>query len=125
MEQLLSDAKRLVKNLRDQETACDSILRDASTLNMKMEAYKQLRDEVTELNNVANHRPRSTLILGSQEENARIRELQQENIELQTSLAEYQSALELIMAKYRDQVLNLVQSNQIESDCTMALNNYQ
>ena len=57
-----------------------------------------------DLNEVANRRPRSTLILGSQEENARIRELQQENIELQTSVAEYQSALELIMAKYREQV---------------------
>ena len=37
-------------------------------------------------------------------ESSRIRELQQENIELQTSVAEYQSALELIMAKYREQV---------------------
>lgn len=59
---------------------------------------------MSELNEVAHHRPRSTLILGSQEENARIRELQQDNIELQTSVAEYQSALELIMAKYREQV---------------------
>ena len=63
---------------------------------------------------MAHHRPRSTLILGSQEENARIRELQQENIELQTSVAEYQSALELIMAKYREQVrilLNIYSKN--------------
>ncbi|XP_031572539.1 FGFR1 oncogene partner 2 homolog [Actinia tenebrosa] len=125
MEQLLLDAKRLVKNLRDQETIADSLIKDANTLNMKMEAFKQLREEVTELNEVANHRPRSTLILGSQEENARIRELQQENIELQTSLAEYQSALELIMAKYRNQVLNLVKTKEIESDCSMALNNYK
>ena len=64
----------------------------------------QYHDVVRDLNEVANRRPRSTLILGSQEENARIRELQQENIELQTSVAEYQSALELIMAKYREQV---------------------
>ena len=70
----------------------------------------QYHDLVSDLNEVANRRPRSTLILGSQEENARIRELQQENIELQTSVAEYQSALELIMAKYRDQVsvLNII-----------------
>jgi len=66
--------------------------------------FLQYRDVVSDLNEVAHHRPRSTLILGSQEENARIRELQQENIELQTSVAEYQSALELIMAKYREQV---------------------
>lgn len=64
----------------------------------------QYHEVVSDLNEVANRRPRSTLILGSQEENARIRELQQENIELQTSVAEYQSALELIMAKYREQV---------------------
>ena len=66
--------------------------------------FFQYHDVVSDLNEVANRRPRSTLILGSQEENARIRELQQENIELQTSVAEYQSALELIMAKYREQV---------------------
>ena len=36
-----------------------------------------------------------------------MRELQQENIELQTSVAEYQSALELIMAKYREQVCTM------------------
>ena len=64
----------------------------------------QYHDVVNDLNEMSNRRPRSTLILGSQEENARIRELQQENIELQTSVAEYQSALELIMAKYREQV---------------------
>ena len=64
-----------------------------------------------ELNELAKHRPRSTLILGSQEENARMRELQQDNIELQTSLAEYQSALELIMAKYREQVHSNIHYN--------------
>jgi len=73
---------------------------------------------------VANRRPRSTLILGSQEENARIRELQQENIELQTSVAEYQSALELIMAKYREQVFGLIKANRLDASC-MKLNNYK
>jgi hypothetical protein len=42
MEQLLLDAKRLVKNLRDQETMADALIKDASTMNMKMEAFKQV-----------------------------------------------------------------------------------
>ena len=86
--------------LIDAEYLCDLY----NSLSVQYHFVLQYHDVVSDLNEVANHRPRSTLILGSQEENARIRELQQENIELQTSVAEYQSALELIMAKYRDQV---------------------
>ncbi|EDO47670.1 predicted protein, partial [Nematostella vectensis] len=119
MEQLLMDAKKLVDRLREHDNSADTLIRDASALNFKLEA---LRDEVTELNEIAKHRARSTLILGSHEENARIRELQQENIEFQTSLAEYQSALELIMAKYRDQVSNLVKANKVDSECMKQLN---
>ncbi|XP_032220588.2 FGFR1 oncogene partner 2 homolog isoform X2 [Nematostella vectensis] len=122
MEQLLMDAKKLVDRLREHDNSADTLIRDASALNFKLEAVKQLRDEVTELNEIAKHRARSTLILGSHEENARIRELQQENIEFQTSLAEYQSALELIMAKYRDQVSNLVKANKVDSECMKQLN---
>ncbi|KAJ7383333.1 FGFR1 oncoprotein partner 2 [Desmophyllum pertusum] len=85
---------------------------------------KQYHDVVNDLNEMSNRRPRSTLILGSQEENARIRELQQENIELQTSVAEYQSALELIMAKYREQVFGLIKANRLDASC-MKLNNYK
>lgn len=43
-------------------------------------------------------------MLGSKEESTRIAELQQENIDLQTTLEDHQSALELIMSKYREHV---------------------
>ena len=56
------------------------------------------------MNEVAKHRPRSTLILGSQLENQRIRDLENENRELHLALADHQSTLELIMNKYREQV---------------------
>ena len=59
---------------------------------------------MVKLNEVAGHRPKSTLILGSQLENQRIQDLEHENRELHVSLAEHQSALELIMNKYREQV---------------------
>lgn len=39
----------------------------------------QYQEEIQELNEVARHRPRSTLVMGIQQENRQIRELQQEN----------------------------------------------
>nr|6AKL_A Chain A, Suppressor of IKBKE 1 [Homo sapiens]6AKL_B Chain B, Suppressor of IKBKE 1 [Homo sapiens] len=49
----------------------------------------------------------STMALLSQE-NTQIRDLQQENRELWISLEEHQDALELIMSKYRKQMLQLM-----------------
>ena len=74
----------------------------------------QYQDDINELNEIARHRPRSTLVLGIAQENRQIRELQQENKELCLSLEEHQSALELIMQKYREQVMKLIQSNRFE-----------
>lgn len=42
------------------------------------------------------------------QENTQIRDLQQENRELWVSLEEHQDALELIMSKYRKQMLQLM-----------------
>ncbi|XP_076116346.1 FGFR1 oncogene partner 2 homolog isoform X2 [Mytilus galloprovincialis] len=75
---------------------------------------KQYQDDINELNEIARHRPRSTLVLGIAQENRQIRELQQENKELCLSLEEHQSALELIMQKYREQIMKLLQSNRVE-----------
>ena len=71
---------------------------------MSIISISQYRDDITRLNEVAKHRPKSTLVLGSKEENTRIAELRQENIDLQTTLEDHQSALELIMSKYREHV---------------------
>lgn len=74
----------------------------------------QYQDNITELNEIAKHRPRSTLVLGLAQENRQIRELQQENRELQAALEEHQYALELIMQKYREHTIKLLQSNRVE-----------
>lgn len=42
-------------------------------------SWWQYQDEIDSLNQVARHRPRSSLVLGIQQENRQIRELQQEN----------------------------------------------
>lgn len=54
------------------------------------------------------------MVLGIAQENRQIRELQHENRELRLSLEEHQSALELIMSKYREQILKLLTSNKLE-----------
>lgn len=53
---------------------------------------------------MARRRPQSTLVMGIQQENRQIREVQQENKELYTSLEEHQSDLELIISKYQEQM---------------------
>ncbi|XP_053320402.1 FGFR1 oncogene partner 2 [Spea bombifrons] len=111
IEKVLMDAKALVERLRDHDGAAEALIEQTMVLNKRVEAMKQYQEEIQELNEVARHRPRSTLVLGIQQENRQIRELQQENKELRTSLEEHQSALELIMSKYREQMFRLLMAS--------------
>uniref|UniRef100_F6Y9C6 FGFR1 oncogene partner 2 n=1 Tax=Monodelphis domestica TaxID=13616 RepID=F6Y9C6_MONDO len=111
IEKALADAKALVERLRDHDNAAESLIEQTTALNKRVAAMKQYQEEIQELNEVARHRPRSTLVMGIQQENRQIRELQQENKELRTSLEEHQSALELIMSKYREQMFRLLMAS--------------
>ena len=75
----------------------------------------QYQDDITELNEMAKHRPRSTLVMGIAQENRQIRELQQEKQELQMALEEHQSALQLIMHKYRQHTVHLLHANRLDA----------
>ncbi|KAM9311237.1 FGFR1 oncogene partner 2 [Gastrophryne carolinensis] len=111
VEKVLADAKSLVERLREHDSAAEALIEQTTVLNKRVEAMKQYQDEIQELNVVARHRPRSALVLGIQQENRQIRELQQENKELRTSLEEHQSALELIMSKYREQMFRMLMAS--------------
>ncbi|CAH2278442.1 FGFR1 oncogene partner 2 isoform X2 [Pelobates cultripes] len=111
IEKVLADAKALVERLRKHDGEAESLIEQTTVLNKRVEAMQQYQEEIQELNEVARHRPRSTLVLGIQQENRQIRELQQENKELRTSLEEHQSALELIMSKYREQMFCLLMAS--------------
>ncbi|XP_028276453.1 FGFR1 oncogene partner 2 homolog isoform X1 [Parambassis ranga] len=111
LEKVLADAKSLVERLRNHDNAAEMLIEQTTSLNKRVEAMKQYQEEIDALNQVARHRPRSSLVLGIQQENRQIRELQQENKELRTSLEEHQSALELIMTKYREQVFRLLMAS--------------
>lgn len=120
IDQVLSDARRLVERLKEHDSAADHLIQETTTLNKKIEVMKEYQEEVEEMNNIAHHRPRSALILGIQQENRQIRELQKENQELRVALEEHQSALDLIMSSYRDQVSRLVNANQSDRDNMLA-----
>lgn len=60
------------------------------------------------MNEKANHRSKVAVLSSIQKENKVIKLLQQENEDLKESLEEHQSVLEIIMSKYRQQMLQLI-----------------
>ncbi|KAK8407366.1 hypothetical protein O3P69_002120 [Scylla paramamosain] len=111
LQQVLTDARKLATRLRDHDSSADSLLSQAQGMYKHVESMKEYCEEMNELNEAANNRPRSALIHSIQQENKHIRQLQQENKELRLALEEHQNVMELIMSKYRQQVAQLVTVN--------------
>lgn len=79
---------------------CSPVYRGALSLSL----FVQYQEDASDIKDMSKYKPH---ILLSQE-NTQIRDLQQENRELWVSLEEHQDALELIMSKYRKQMLQLM-----------------
>jgi len=116
VQQLLSDAKRLTGRLRDHDSATDGIISAAQDVLKEVEAMRQYQEDIESLNTIAHNRPRAQLVLGIQQENRHIRQLQHENKELRAALEEHQNVLELIMSKYREHMSCFQNSTKIEQD---------
>ncbi|KAM9002390.1 suppressor of IKBKE 1 isoform X1 [Sminthopsis crassicaudata] len=113
IEKILTDAKTLLERLREHDAAAESLVDQSAALHRRVAAMReagaalpdqQYPEDAAELKDASKYKPH---ILLSQE-NTQIRELQQENRELWISLEEHQDALELIMSKYRKQMLQLM-----------------
>lgn len=122
VQQLLSDAKRLTGRLRDHDSSTDGIISAAQDVLKEVEAMRQYQEDIESLNKIAHNRPRAQLVLGIQQENRHIRQLQHENKELRAALEEHQNVLELIMSKYRQHMSCLLNSTKIEKDQLMREN---
>lgn len=114
VEAILADAQRLVLRLKEHDNSADCLITRTQSLQKQLDAMKQFQERLNELNEVARHRPRLGLIITLAQENSKIRELQSENLELRQSLSDHQSALEVIMTKYREQLANLARANEVE-----------
>ncbi|XP_057356490.1 suppressor of IKBKE 1 isoform X1 [Manis pentadactyla] len=112
IEKILTDAKTLLERLREHDAAAESLVDQSAALHRRVAAMReagtalpdQCQEDASDIKDMSKYKPH---ILLSQE-NTQIRDLQQENRELWVSLEEHQDALELIMSKYRKQMLQLM-----------------
>ncbi|CAD7692986.1 unnamed protein product [Nyctereutes procyonoides] len=112
IEKILTDAKTLLERLREHDAAAESLVDQSAALHRRVAAMReagtalpdQYQEDASDIKDMSKFKPH---ILLSQE-NTQIRDLQQENRELWVSLEEHQDALELIMSKYRKQMLQLM-----------------
>ncbi|XP_068121668.1 suppressor of IKBKE 1 [Hyperolius riggenbachi] len=112
IDKILQDAKTLLERLKDHDNAAESLIEQSSSLHKRVESMKEVgtalpekyQEDLSELKDASKYKPHVLLC----QENTQIRDLQQENKELWLSLEEHQYALELIMSKYRRQMLQLI-----------------
>uniref|UniRef100_A0A8C8ST66 Suppressor of IKBKE 1 n=1 Tax=Pelusios castaneus TaxID=367368 RepID=A0A8C8ST66_9SAUR len=111
IEKILADARTLLERLRDHDNAAESLIDQSTALHHRVAAMKEIgappppeKEAAAGPTDVS--RCKAPVLLPP--ENTQIRDLQRENRELWISLEEHQDALELIMSKYRKQMLHLV-----------------
>ncbi|XP_075631789.1 suppressor of IKBKE 1 isoform X6 [Balearica regulorum gibbericeps] len=143
IEKILTDAKTLLERLKEHDTAAESLIDQSAVLHQRVAAMREAgaawAEKVRTGGGRANGRwgggaagPTAVSQQGPgpaaerpdpsrlrphvllSQENTQIRDLQQENRELWISLEEHQDALELIMSKYRKQMLQLLQGRKGE-----------
>ncbi|XP_064425223.1 suppressor of IKBKE 1 [Latimeria chalumnae] len=126
IDKILADAKTLLERLKDHDNAAESLIEQSTTLSKRVEDMKEAgtalpekyQEDAAELKDLSKYKPHILLC----QENSQIRELQQENRELWLSLEEHQYALELIMSKYRRQMLQLMMAKKkIETDSVLEM----
>ncbi|NXF10096.1 SIKE1 protein, partial [Smithornis capensis] len=128
IDKILTDARTLLERLKEHDTAAESLIDQSAVLHRRVAAMREAGAGCAEQGPaVPAERPdpsrlRPHVVLA--QENTQIRDLQQENRELWVSLEEHQDALELIMSKYRKQMLQLLEGRKRE-DAEPALKIHQ
>ncbi|CAL1605503.1 unnamed protein product [Knipowitschia caucasica] len=112
LEKVLGDARTLLERLKEHDTAAESLIEQSGALNHTVQSMREVGnappdknvDEASVIQELSKYKPHVLLT----QENTQIKDLQQENKELWLSLEEHQYALELIMGRYRKQMLQLM-----------------
>ncbi|XP_059396914.1 suppressor of IKBKE 1-like isoform X2 [Carassius carassius] len=122
IEKVLGDARTLLERLKEHDTAAETLIEQSSVLNHKIHSMKENMEESTEYQELSRYKPHVLLT----QENTQIKDLQQENRELCISLEEHQYALELIMGRYRKQMLQLMmEKKEIDAKPVLSLHKDQ
>ncbi|XP_058500156.1 suppressor of IKBKE 1 [Solea solea] len=112
LEKVLGDARTLLERLKEHDTAAEGLIEQSGALSQRVQGMKEVgnalpdkhTEDTLEIQELTKYKPHVLLT----QENTQIKELQQENKELWLSLEEHQYALELIMGRYRRQMLQLM-----------------
>lgn len=112
LEKVLGDARTLLERLKEHDTAAESLIEQSGALNHTVQNMREVGnalpdkyiEDTSVIQELSKYKPHALLT----QENTQIKELQQENKELWLSLEEHQYALELIMGRYRKQMLQLM-----------------
>ncbi|XP_020778082.1 suppressor of IKBKE 1 [Boleophthalmus pectinirostris] len=112
LEKVLGDARTLLERLKEHDTAAESLIEQSGALNHTVQSMREVGnappekhiEDASVIQELSKYKPHALLT----QENTQIKELQQENKELWLSLEEHQYALELIMGRYRKQMLQLM-----------------
>ncbi|NWH63112.1 SIKE1 protein, partial [Geococcyx californianus] len=114
IERVLTDARTLLERLKEHDTAAESLIDQSALLHRRVAAMREAGAPRAEKGPGAAERPEPRPPVLLSQENTQIRDLRRENRELWVSLEEHQDALELIMSKYRKQMLQLLQGRKSE-----------
>ncbi|XP_046896420.1 suppressor of IKBKE 1 isoform X2 [Hypomesus transpacificus] len=125
LEKVLGDARTLLERLKEHDTAAEGLIEQSGALSQRVQGMREVGnalpdkypEESSEIQDLSKYKPHVLL----SQENTQIKELQQENKELWVSLEEHQYALELIMGRYRKQMLQLMMGKK-ELDTKPVLN---
>lgn len=112
LEKVLGDARTLLERLKEHDTAAEGLIEQSGALSQRVQSMREVgnappdkhTEDTSEIQELTKYKPHVLLT----QENTQIKELQQENKELWLSLEEHQYALELIMGRYRKQMLQLM-----------------
>nr|XP_019944256.1 PREDICTED: suppressor of IKBKE 1 [Paralichthys olivaceus] len=112
LDKVLGDARTLLERLKEHDTAAEGLIEQSGALSQRVQGMREVGNDLpdkhtedsSEIQELTKYKPHVLLT----QENTQIKELQQENKELWLSLEEHQYALELIMGRYRKQMLQLM-----------------
>ncbi|XP_028265868.1 suppressor of IKBKE 1 isoform X1 [Parambassis ranga] len=112
LEKVLGDARTLLDRLKEHDTAAEGLIEQSGALSKRVHSMREVGnalpdkhiEDSSEIQELTKYKPHVLLT----QENTQIKDLQQENKELWLSLEEHQYALELIMGRYRKQMLQLM-----------------
>jgi len=116
VESLLNDAIKLSMNLKECEEESDGLIYQSVNIKKDNENIKEYTEEMNILSNTSVKQPRKSLIASIQCESKKMKQLEAENIELKSTLQDYELVMKLMSQKYRNHISKLISHMHAETN---------